>query len=608
MKKAILLVIAVSISVCYAEAQSVKYKDLFFLLDTKKYDDAEPFLRQFLKEDKNADHPNANFQMAMVYQEKAKKNDVLLETDILTANIDSAIIFYRNALTYIDEKELKRNDEYYQAYKRRDIRTGKFGIKLADIQFDLEKKIEGLNEQKSKVSEVVGYHSKMEESYGAAQAKFKSIYGESPTIKALYLRADANTLKELEALKADYVHAVENFDKYKSSMGKITGARYDQSLIKREILDYKKDGQTPPDYRADIINFWDYGSWVEKSAKIMKDEIFPLREKVVAYDRKLTALEKTLLSDSLSVASGLAALSPKLIVDQLTQYDPEPLPVAVFSLRDAELKYKSLLIDHKSFRDSINLLYKLDVLNHSLNALNAMDSIVNILIGKNLQEESKNYQYFIETQFESVESFQSFVKSKLDYAIEQKRAKNYDLEYLVERSRWLIDKNDSIPLFKITDGKSGYVPLVIDEDRTTGLYYSDKGSVQGYFAKIDETRIPKSLVKFDLDKEYFNRENITNIIGKSLADESGHIYYVIIYAPKPEQEAYMAAISKIYSSDGLSWTKGVDLAAEPVNLLYDASSGNFIVDYNRKGINDTGTNGTLTPTSLILDKKGNIKE
>ena len=605
MKKAILLVIAVSISVCCAEAQSVKYKDLFFLLDTKKYDDAEPFLRQFLKEDKNADHPNANFQMAMVYQEKAKKNDVLLETDILTANIDSAVTFYRNALTYIDEKELKRNDEYYQAYKRRDIRTGKFGIKLADVQFDIEKKIEALNDQKNKVSEAVGYHSKMVESYSAAQEKYKAIHDQSPTRKILYLRADANTLKTLDELKADYVHAVENFEKYKSSIGKISGAGYDQSLIRKEILDYSRDGQTPADYRADIINFWDYAVWVEKAVKIMKDEIFPLREKVVGYDRKLTALEETMLKDSVSVAGGLSALSPKLIVDQLAQYDPEPLPVAVFALRDADLRYRSLLIDHKSYTDSVNVLYKLDVLNNSLNALNDMDSIVNILIGKNLQEESKNYQYYIESQFENIEDFQSFVKGKLDYAIEQKRAKNHELEKMIERSRWLIGGNDSIPLFNLADSMAHYSPLFVGEDLTTGLYFPDSDNVKGYFAKINNARVPKIHVKFDLNKEYFNRENITNITSKSIADEAGHIYYVMMYAPKPEQETYTAVINKIYSSDGLSWTKSVELAAEPMSLAYDAGSGNFIVEYDTK---EAGTNGATVPTSLILDKKGNVKE
>lgn len=605
MKNAILLIIAVSISVCCAEAQNVKYKDLYFLLDTKKYDDAEPFLRQFLKDSKNVDHPNANFQMAVVFQEKARKNDVLLETDMLTAHIDSAVIFYRKALTYIDEKELKRNDEYYQAYQRRDIRTGKFGIKLADVQFDIEKKIEALNEQKSKVKEVVGYHTKMVEAYAAAQEKFKAISKKSPTSKILYLRADANTLKELDALKVDYVHAVENFDKYKSSMGKIAGAGYDQSLIRKEILDYKKDGQTPPDYQADMINFWDYGGWVEKSAAVMKDEIFPLREKIVGYDKKLTTLEGKMLTDSVSVTAGLSELSPKLITDQLIQYDPEPLPIAVFSLRDAELRYKSLLIDNKNYADSSNVLYQLDVLGRSLDALNAMDSVVNILVGKNLQEESKNYQYYIDTQFQGVESFQAYVKGKLDYAIDQKRAKKAEFERKIERSRWLIAGNDSIPLFKVTDTTNQYIPLSIDEKLTTGLYFSDDESVQGYFAMVEPSRVPKTNIKFDVNKEYFNRTNVENITSRSIADEGGHIYYVMMCIQKPEQEAYVAVINKIYSSDGLSWTKQVDLLAAPMDLSYDAGSGDFIVEYDPQNLE--GTNGTTLPTTLVLDKKGNIK-
>ena len=85
--------------------------------------------------------------MGNIYQEKASKNDVLKQTALAIANMDSAIFHYDKARKTLDEREVRKNKEYYEAYNRRDLRTGEFGVKLSDIQFDIEKKIESHKHQ-----------------------------------------------------------------------------------------------------------------------------------------------------------------------------------------------------------------------------------------------------------------------------------------------------------------------------------------------------------------------------------------------------------------------------------------------------------------------------
>ena len=79
-----------------AIAQRVKYKELFVLLGAKKYDDAEPFLRKFLKDPKNSDEANAHFQMGFLFEYKAEKNDLLEQNEALVSNSDSAIPLISN--------------------------------------------------------------------------------------------------------------------------------------------------------------------------------------------------------------------------------------------------------------------------------------------------------------------------------------------------------------------------------------------------------------------------------------------------------------------------------------------------------------------------------
>jgi tetratricopeptide (TPR) repeat protein len=176
--------------------QKIKYKDIFGLLNTKRYEEAEPFLKRYLKE--TDDNPNAFLYMGIIYQEKSAKDDVLKQTKRAMAHMDSAIFFYDKAYKSINEKEVKRNDEFYQAYNRRDLRTGEFGVKLSDIQFDLEKKIEGLRERIDRVKMVKHYFSLADTLYRKTTRLFVTIKNAYPEEKSLYLQADGDLLKKID--------------------------------------------------------------------------------------------------------------------------------------------------------------------------------------------------------------------------------------------------------------------------------------------------------------------------------------------------------------------------------------------------------------------------
>ncbi len=603
MKKiAVLLAVLVFFSLD-TEAQKIKYKDLFLLLETGKYDDGEPILKNFLKEEKNADHANANLQMAFIFNKKVDDGDVLLKSDELIVNADSALIYYSLALKYIDEKEIKKNDEYYQAYQRRDIRTGKFGIKLADVQFDLEKRISNLKDKKTKVQELQVYFKSTISNYNEALEGFNEIKKDFPTQKILYLRSNEDLLNRIGEVENKSKLALQNFDSFQATLKKIEKAGYAPALHMKDIISYEKDGSTNIDLTSDNVNFWDYEKWGESVNDGIKNNITPLRSELVAYDQSLNQLIDRLETDSMSMADKIKPSSA--IISKLREYDNDPLPEAIFNLKKAEIMKGSLEMDHLSYRDSADVIYQLNYANSKLGYVNRMDSIISLLIARNQAEDELNYANFINNQFKSAAGLQVYIKSRLDKVQEDKRNTELQFNRLTERSKWLIEGKDSIPIFKeVNPAQTKYAPLLINNQLTAGLYFSGKTPAKGYFAAINNKRVPNLKVVFTVDTDNFKKQNLEAIKTLISTDDDGHVFYLMFYSQLPEKEEFAASVCKIYSSDGLAWEKDITLATAPKEMLINGNTGDLIIDYDKA--NYLGTQAIAD--RLVLDKKGQVKK
>jgi len=603
--KKILYVILCCLFVQTALSQKIKYKDLYPLLNAKKYDDAEPFLKQFLQDEKNVEkNPNASFQMALIYNEKALKDDILLETAEMQKHADSAIYFYQQSLKLIDDKEIRKNDEYYQAYKRRDIRTGKFGIKAGDVQFDIEEKIKRLKERKTKVINLAAFFYESKKAYDSVHASFLEVKEKYPTEKRLLLRLDDVTTSTFESMSSNYNKAVENFNSYKNLLSGIGNTDYGQSLVVKEISDYEKDGSTSTDMTKDNVEFWDYAKWTESVKGAHQDEVIPLFSKLISFDDNLNTLAQKIATDSVSVESQIPAIEAVSEFVKLKEFDSKPMPLALFRYKTADLKYNSLTMKNVNYRDSADVIYQLDILGKQVDIINALDSLASTMTEIDFEEESKNYESFVSTQYGSAAELKDYVSAQKSWTEEEKMKKENDLKILIEKSRWLVAENDSIPLFESED-HNAYLPVLQDSLITAGMHVEEDGKVKGYLANITRSRQQEVKVVFDLQADYFNKDNYDIIESKSLVLLTGKesIYFIMFYMPVPEQETFNATVVRA-NEEGLRWTNTVTLANSPGDLAYNIQTDEIIINYDIGDLEGVG--GALVGAKLTLSKDGKV--
>lgn len=573
-----------------AYGQKVKYKDIFALLSAKQFEQAEPFLKQYLKV--NTDNPNACLFMGNIFQEKAFRNDVLKQTLVAIANMDSAILYYDKAYKTLDDREVRRNKEYYQNYNRRDLRTGEFGVKFSDIQFDIEKRMEGLKERIDRVKTARHNFSLADSTYSRSCALFVSLQQMFPSIQQLYLRADDQTVKELTTLSLRFDSCTKAFEHYRTALSSLGKTGYNQKTSLAEIKDFKTDGRGVADFFQEEIKLWDYKKFADESLTIIEKEIFPMRQHLVSYDMEINKLREKLNADSVSVRSDLTKLIDKLLYDRLKKFDVEPLPMALFAMKTTDLEYKSTLFEHKPLRDSADVHLQIGLLEKEIGLLEKLDSVAARLPGEKLAEKSLDYADFINDTYSNASVLKSYISSLRDFGIREHRKKASMMARYTRALNYIVDGSDSIPL--AYNNLSAYRPLVTTPEKfTMGLSLRDTTQLHGYFYTITSSRKPEVKAFFPVDKSAFRASNISAARALAYSDVAGQIYYVLVYSENRVKEKIRATLAKIYRSDGLAWRVDYPLAFTPTEIVVSADTGELFI-----------RDGTQ---QVVVDKNGKVR-
>jgi len=558
-----------------AHAQKVKYKDLIVLLNAKQYDKSEPFLRRYLRE--NTDNPNAYLNMGIVLQDKAQKMDPLLSTPAMVASLDSAQIFYDKAAKMITDRELRKNDEYYEAYMRRDLRTGKFVIKLSDVQLDIENRMKACGERSSRVKQLKTHFDDMVHAYERTQAAYKLLLTGRDSEKDLYLTADQSTVKTLKSLTLVFDSVLLAYDQYKVVSKELGKTGHNQVIDLKEIKDLKQDGLTTAEFLKDDLKLWNYRRWSDHSAEVIEKEIVPMREKLVAFDVSLNKLGTKLKTDSVSVKADVRQLAEKMNVAELKKFDHDPMPMALFAMKIADLDYRSDLISNKHTHDSAQLKPKVAALTQELADLKLLDSLATGLNGRNWDTEEKYYQHFIAHAFGSIAVLKNTVTATQEFARRERAKKESAWKQIDELRKWQLNGADSIPLVADVSGDRPIKPLLIEPDKyTAGLTYVDSLAT-GYFYEITPSHMGGFKATFPVSQENFKRREFTLINALGSADEQLSTFYILIFSTQKTDDKFPATVAKIQRKEGLIWSANLSFSLMPSEILINPASGGCAV-------------------------------
>lgn len=547
-----------------AEAQKIKYKDLFPILAAKNYEEGGPKLIQFLSDPKNQEEPNANLQMGFWLESRFLEFDVVDDSSRVYEVGDSAIFYLEKAKTLITEKELKKKDEYYQSFFRRDLRTGEFGIKVSDVHLDIEKKVEAIETRIADVKEMHKRVVKIEESQSSAIEAYKSLTSQFSEYNNMLIGADEEIQSSISVIEESGRQSVETANGVKEIAEKLGSEKYSQNPNLKSIENFGIDGLESSNLRTGTIEIWDFQTWASAARSEILGGVALFKTMISNYSDEVRA-KKAKVKNSQDADIGDFQESLK---EQFEKYDPQSTVEKLLKIEMYEariIKQVDLQLN-RALMDSSLIGAQLEIFEAALADAKEMNLLVESISTEDLELSKKKYKAYIESFFQTYVTASKYVLDMQTWSRRHVGWLGDAVEYWTQRNRWGIDsENEEIkyPLYVQDAPEGGFmtmnVPVKTPEEIVA--YGADLNAKKGFVASFGADRVVKWKLEFELPgTEIINYESdsIPTIAGS----ESFYVYNSSI------QENNFVVVS--YTSSGtLNWGTVVSLNKKPVDFKFD---------------------------------------
>lgn len=566
-----------------AAQKKIKYKDLYPLLEARRFDEAEPFLREFLKEEPN--HASGVYNMAKVYDLRAREADVLKETALRTAYCDSAIVFYHRSNSLIDERELKKNDEFYQEFNRRDLRTGKFGISLSDVQFDLDQKIEAVKKLKSLGNALSAHFNAFSAAYDSCIAIYGKAKEELGSEEVLQLAGATVIDGPFQQLKQQYDTFQIRFNSYRNTLSEMENPSYSQRTKVIGLDGFPVEAGARPDYYGAEILVFNFKDWVMDLEEKQDGLIDPIFKEMTAFGQKLKdisasiGVDSTLQEAALPTTIDLSLLGDIRRVDEFCSMEP------YFNIQCRWMHYQYITspVYFPSWLDSARFGRQLALREAAVAELETAKGMVDGMSKYDPVQEYKKYARYLSTAHGSLDAYRQYLSEwsgKLDTEVKRLRD---EMKAWVEKASWAYSVSDTVYVgavsdFPGTDMTWGTVQTqALDSTVVAAGLRNDASAAFVSMASADRKILwisPVSLTGLELAVQ---DPSSIDFLMTDVRDGDPVILAMVSAFDANGVEFIKGVLAKVSLTKGtIQWQNLVQLNKIPRSLRYDPQSGEII--------------------------------
>lgn len=605
------LLLLIIVSGFYTHAQKIKYKELYVLLRAKNYKDASSFLVRYLAE--NPEHPNANYQMGLMLEFKIADLDLLKESEAIISRADSSIQYFDKAYAYITPKEVKKHDDdYYELFKRRNLRTGKFEVILSDVQLDIENRKASLQQKKV---DIILINSKFDMTinfYKQARSHYRDLRDAYIDELSLAMGAVDTTLSSIENLMWEYDSALTNFKEYKKLKKSFESSSSELIIFNNSVENFAKEALKKPDFYAKKVTLYNFKEWGANQLENIKEQRV-LIDHLIEFDASLDNLANKIIEDSVDLSSEVFRKITLPVLKNLKKLDPESLMIDIFQYKISQLNYSSILMTwFGQYEDTLNVGLQLEFvvkLKDQLEGVSRLEA--------NLHEYDESifmlrYHRLSEERYASKEELFKYINSQAALIANQTEAIDSIFSSIEERDKWGYWNKDTVSIALQSDPLAKYNTFYTDSLENRSIRIAGLTKMEGkqvfFFGNIPSSRIIDSLYFADAQIESIDINSTEFVIESSVPTPDQMIYLIGI----PREDKYQLQLIYLHKVNGIIWNNPIELTnilspqLSYTNDYIEITQGDSITMYQfSDGLKIEEDGGEEQPEEKVIDGEGN---
>ncbi len=456
MKKIFVLVLF-TISLA-ANAQRIKYKDLFPTLTEMSPSEQLSALRDFITYD--LDHPNANFRLALLHERNYRQANPLTQYESVMAHAAEAGNRYIKAKQLVTEQQVKSDNEYYAPIFGQLDAKGKLYAPFPLVQTKIQRGYDSAILIQQKLPAIYKAFTKSVNQYDKAVKLFARISTTYKSEEDIYMFYTADFEKQINELAVYYDSSLFYFNHYLTLTSEYPLPTYKQQVVINEIKTYRLDGLiNRMTFLENKVLFWNYKQWVEKIKANYKSEILTMQEQLATNEKRLSDVLIAITSNTQATPAKI----DKELIYKLNNYDKNSLALAL--LRYKSFKQDWLLKEKLEASDTL-LNQKLELYSTLIQQNRIADSLYQDLKASITNESVIKHQRYLDGFYGGKRGLDQFTdeenklirKTLIDYQANLKTGLLSALQQQeVVNTKMLKFGNASIPLF-ISDS----IPATLD--------------------------------------------------------------------------------------------------------------------------------------------------
>jgi hypothetical protein len=572
------------------KAQKIKYDDLFMLLNSGAYDQAEPTLKLFLAESKNSDHANGHYQMGAILEKRFYGKDILGDTALISKSADSAIVFFKKAIELITEKELKRNDELYQNFYRRDLRTGEFGIKISDVHLDIEKKIENINARKKAIRDFRTMLLRINGRRNLSAMLYKQMVAKSPVYRDLLFSLKEDDLVSLDRMKDNAQGLYELINELKAA-AKNLGSTYYQGFQDFKVIEkYGEDGISQEDLFGGELELWDYETW----ATATRNDFFAVKQYLVNLSSKKGEIFDA--HDKLDQGLDPGEISLEEIRADAERYDPDGVAMQLLELKKERVQINRLTNPavNEELQDSTNVYARFHAAKTIVDKMAIMEEEYSLLSAPaKIKLAKTRYVDIINERYGGPDGFDQFMATLGGWITANKAKWQIAAVTLTEREKYAISGSDTIQLFPsnmVAIKKKGTLLVAGEAKRVAAGLDKEKG--EGFIVWSGPER------RIDAQKSFVTSMPNPNVKSGIIPSASFACYIF-----NPDLTENNLTIVSTGDVGVIKWSNVITAPNEPVSFRYDATLDQMTIFYFPE--DQLPTDGRIG--YVVIDRTGAVR-